>query len=85
MCIPKKIYVKLINHDCLHIYIIMYIMLAYLMLFAALSNAAYLYNAFVFFFLALIFAMLFVLMIFPGLLKHSLFISRIILQPAQCF
>ena len=45
--------VKLINHDCLPIlmmlYIILYIMLyvmpAYLMLFAALSNAVCLYNA----------------------------------------
>ena len=43
----KKI--KLINHDCLPIlmllYIMLYIMLAYLMLFAALSNAVCLYNA----------------------------------------
>ena len=42
--------VKLINHDCLPIsmllYIILYIMLAYLMLFTALSNAVCLYNAF---------------------------------------
>ena len=41
MCIEK---VKLINHDRLPIlmllYVILYIMLAYLMLFAALSNAA---------------------------------------------
>ena len=40
MCIKK---VKLINHDCLPIlmllYIMLCIMLAYLMLFAALSNA----------------------------------------------
>ena len=46
MCIKK---VKLINHDCLPIlmllYIMLYIMLAYLMLFAALSNAVCLYNA----------------------------------------
>ena len=55
MCIKK---VKLINHDCLPIlmllyimlYIVLaclmlYIMLAYLMLFAALSNAVCLYNA----------------------------------------
>ena len=56
MCIKK---VKLINHDCLTIlvllYIMLYIMLAYLMLFAALSNSVCLYNAF-FFFLPLIFA-----------------------------
>ena len=41
---------KLINHDCLPIlmllYVILYIMLAYLMLLAALSNAACLHNAF---------------------------------------
>ena len=47
MCIKK---VKLINHDCLPIlillYIMLYIMLAYLMLLAALSNAVCLYNAF---------------------------------------
>ena len=40
---------KLINHSCLPIsmllYIMLYIMLAYLMLFAALSNAVCLYNA----------------------------------------
>ena len=55
MCIKK---VKLINHDCLPIlmllyimlyivlaYLMQYIVLAYLMLFAALSNAVYLYNA----------------------------------------
>ena len=50
MYIEKK--VKLINHDCLPIlmllYIMLYIMLAYLMLFAALCNAACLYNAFLF-------------------------------------
>ena len=42
--------VKLIHHDCLPIlmllYIMLYIMLDYLMLFAALSNAVCLYNAF---------------------------------------
>ena len=46
MCIKK---VKLINHDCLPIlmllYIMLYVMLAYLMLLAALSNAVCLYNA----------------------------------------
>ena len=46
MCIKK---VKLINHDCLPIlmllYMMLYIVLAYLMLFAALSNAVCLYNA----------------------------------------
>ena len=56
MCTKK---VKLINHDCLPIlmllyimlhivlaYLMLYIMLAYLMLFAALSNAVCLHNAF---------------------------------------
>ena len=43
MCIKK---VKLINHDCLSILMLVYIMLAYLMLFAALSNAVCLHNAF---------------------------------------
>ena len=42
--------VKLINHDCVPIlmllYIMLYIVLAYLMLFAALSNAVCLHNAF---------------------------------------
>ena len=42
--------VKLINHDCLPIlmllYIMLYIMLAYLMLFAALSSAVCLCDAF---------------------------------------
>ena len=42
MCTLKKEEVKLINHDCLPIlmlfYIMLYIMLAYLMLLAALSN-----------------------------------------------
>ena len=41
--------VKLINHDCLPIlmllYMMLYIVLAYLMLFAALTNAVCLYNA----------------------------------------
>ena len=47
MCKYKK--VKLINQDYLPIlmllYIVLYIMLAYLMLFAALSNAVFLYSA----------------------------------------
>ena len=37
--------VKLINQDCLPILMLLYIILAYLMLFAALSNAVCLYNA----------------------------------------
>ena len=47
LCVIKK--VKLINHDCLPIlmllYIMLYIVLAYLMLFAALTNAVCLNNA----------------------------------------
>ena len=43
MCTKK---VKLINHDCLPILMLLYIMLAYLMLFAALYNAVCLHNAF---------------------------------------
>ena len=47
MCIKKE--VKLINHDCrpilMLLYIMLYTVLAYLMLFAALSNAVCLYNA----------------------------------------
>ena len=42
--------VKLINHDCLPILILVYIVPAYLMLFAALSNAVCLSNAFFIFF-----------------------------------
>ena len=45
--------VNLINHDCLSIlmllYIMLYIVLAYLMLFAALTNAVCLNNASFFF------------------------------------
>ena len=49
--------VKLINHDCLPILMLLYIMFAYLMLLAALSNAVRLHNAFFLtFFLPLIFA-----------------------------
>ena len=40
--------VKLVNHDCLPISMILYIMLDYLMLLVALSNAICLYNAFCF-------------------------------------
>ena len=41
MCMKK---IKLINHDCLPILMLLYIVLAYLMLFAALSNAVCLHN-----------------------------------------
>ena len=37
--------VKLINHDCLPILMLLYIVLAFLMLFTALSIAVSLYNA----------------------------------------
>ena len=47
MCILK---VKLINHDCLPIlvllYVVLYIVLAYLMLLAALTKAVCLHNAY---------------------------------------
>ena len=83
MCIQK---VKLINHDCLPIlmqlYVMLYVMLAYLMLLAALSNAACLYNAF---YLPLNFANAFCFIICLGLLTHSLFISSMIFHHAQCF
>ena len=50
-CVIKK--VKLINHNCLHIlmllYIMLYIVLAYLMLFAALTNSVCWNNASLFF------------------------------------
>ena len=50
MCIKNGKKVILINHDCLPIlmllYIMLCIMLAYIILFAALSNAVCLYNAF---------------------------------------
>ena len=84
MCIKK---VKLINHECLPIlmllYMMLYIMLAYLMLFAALCNAVCLCNAS--FFLLFIFANAFCFMLCIGLLTHSLFISSMIFHHAQCF
>ena len=47
-CINVYKKVKLINHDCLPIlmplYILLYVMLAYLMLFDALSNTVCLYD-----------------------------------------
>ena len=50
MCIQKVGGKSQINHDCLPIlmllYIMLYIMLAYLMLFAALSNAVCLHDPF---------------------------------------
>ena len=64
------------------LYIMLYIMLAYLMLFAALSNAVCLYNASFFPFMS---ANAFVFMLCLGLLSHSLFISCVYLHHAQCF
>ena len=69
----------IINHDCLPILMLLYIML-FIMLFAALYNAVCLYYAF-FLFWPLIFIFMFCL----GLLSHSLFISCINLHHAQCF
>ena len=64
----------------------LYIVLAYLMLIAALSIAVCLYYAFLFiFFLQLILQMLLVFMHCLVLLTHSFFISSIILHHAQCF
>ena len=68
--LKKRKKVKLINHDCLPIlmllYIWLYIVLAYLMLFAALTNAVCLNNASLFFlsFLSLIYANDFALSLF---------------------
>ena len=61
------------------LYIMLYIVLAYLMLFVALSNAVCLYNAS---FLPMTFQMLFIFMHCLGLLTHSLFISCIYLHHA---
>ena len=67
--------VKLINHDCLPISMLLYIMLAYLMLFAALSNAVCIMLSF---FLQMLFVFMFCLV----LLTHSLFISSTIFHHA---
>ena len=60
----------------------LYIVLAYLMLFAALSNAVCLHNAS---FLPIISAIFFLFRFCLGLLTHSLFISCINLHHAMCF
>ena len=73
MCTKKRRKnIKLINHDCEPILMVLYIMIAYLMLLAALSNAACMYNAFF-----KVFCL--------GLLTHSLFISSMIFHHTQCF
>ena len=83
MCIIK---VKLINHDCLPIlmllYIMLYVVLAYLMLFAALSNAVCLYNAF---FFDIDFCKCFLFHALSWFITHSLFISSMIFHHALCF
>ena len=61
---------------------LLHIMLAYSMLFAALSNAVCLYNVL---FLLLIFENAFCFMLCLRLLTHSLFISSMIFHHAQCF
>ena len=85
----KKKKVKLINHDCLSIFMLLYIMLyimpVYLMIFTAFSNAICLHNTFFSPFCHSFLQMLFVFMLFLSLLTHSLFISSIILHHAQCF
>ena len=63
------------------LYIMLHVMLAYLMLFAALSSAVCLHNSF----FILIFANAFNFMLCPGLLTHSLFISCMIFHYTQCF
>ena len=76
---------KLINHDCLPIlmllYMMLYIVLAYLMLLAALSNAVCLDNAL---FLLLILANAFCFHALSWFVTHSLFISSMIFNHAQC-
>ena len=93
LCVLRN--AKLINHDCLPIlmllyimlyivlaYLMLYVVLAYLMLFAALSNSICLYNAS---FLPMMFAKAFYFMFCLGLLTNSLFISYIYLHHSQCF
>ena len=61
---------------------LLYIMLVYLMLFAALFNVVCLYNAF---FCHFLLEMLFVFLLCLELLTHSLFVSNIILHHTQFF
>ena len=78
--------VKLINQDCLSIivllYIVLYIMIAYLMLFAALSNAVCFFDASFFPFIS---ANAFCFHALSWSIAHSLFISCVDLHNAQCF
>ena len=68
----------------MQLYIMLYLVLAYLMLFAALSNAVCLYNA-SFFANDFCNCFLFSCFLCLGLLTHCLFISCINLHHAQCF
>ena len=74
--------VKLINHDYLPILMLLHIMLVYLMLLAALSNAVCLYNAF---FLAIYFCKCFLLRVLSWFIDKYFFISSMIFHHAQCF
>ena len=65
------------------LYIMLYMMLAYIMLLAALFNAACLYNAY--FYCHRFLQILFVFMLCHWLLTNSFFISNIILYHAHCF
>ena len=67
------------------LYIMLYIMLAYLILLAALSNAVSLHDAYLlylFIYFVIDFCKCFFFMLCLGLLTHSLFISGIILHSA---
>ena len=79
----KKKKVTLINHDCLSIlmllYIMLYIMLAYLMLLTALFNAVCLHSASLFFAIDFCKCILFSCF-FLGLLTHGLLNKNIILH-----
>ena len=75
--------VKVINHDCVPnlmlLCILQYVMLAFVMLLAALSNAVVLNNVFLFF------ANAFYFMLCIGLLALSFFISSMIFHHSQCY
>ena len=69
----KRRKVKLINHDCLPISMLLYIMLAYLMLLYLM-----LFVCIMLLFCHLFLQMLFVFMLCLGLLTHGLFVSCLI-------
>ena len=66
------------------LHIMLYVMIAYLMLLAALFKAVCLYNA-LFLSSQLIFANAFCFISLHGLLTNSLFIPSMIFYHAQCF